>query len=217
MNVPYFRKKRTDEGITFPFPLGMSLLFVCFLALCIFSFAVLSLLTARNEYKISQKTAEHQSSYYAASNKAEDRIAELNEEWKNAEESGKKMPEKVAFQIEVDSESVLSVVVEAESGNTGEKTENGTKADAETAAENGAKANAETAAENSSKADTETTAENGANDNIENGAGASSENVTEDRTGEGAENGYRIVEWKVISTGEWKPETTIPVMTPGVS
>jgi hypothetical protein len=159
----------------------MSLLFVCFLALCIFSFAVLSLLTARNEYKISQKTAEHQSSYYAASNKAEDRIAELNEEWKNAEESGKKMPEKVAFQIEVDSESVLSVVVEAESGNTGENTENG------------------------------------ANDNIENGAGASSENVTEDRTGEGAENGYRIVEWKVISTGEWKPETTIPVMTPGVS
>lgn len=181
MNVPYFRKKRTEEGITFPFPLGMSLLFVCFLALCIISFAVLSLLTARNEYKISQKTAEHQSSYYAASNKAEDRIAELNEEWKNAEESGKKMPEKVAFQIEVDSESVLSVVVEAESGNTGENTENG------------------------------------ANDNIENGAGASSENVTEDRTGEGAENGYRIVEWKVISTGEWKPETTIPVMTPGVS
>ncbi|MGO5315423.1 hypothetical protein ACTQ1O_13630 [Bilifractor sp. LCP21S3_A7] len=193
MNVPYFRKKRTEEGITFPFPLGMSLLFVCFLALCIFSFAVLSLLTARNEYKISQKTAEHQSSYYAASNKAEDRIAELNEEWKNAEESGKKMPEKVAFQIEVDSESVLSVVVEAESENTGESTENGTKAD------------------------TETAAENGANDNIENGAGASSENVMEDRTGEGAENGYRIVEWKVISTGEWEPETTIPVMTPGVS
>lgn len=181
MNVPYFRKKRTEEGITFPFPLGMSLLFVCFLALCIFSFAVLSLLTARNEYKISQKTAEHQSAYYAASNKAEDRIAELNEEWKDAEESGKKMPEKVAFQIEVDSESVLSVVVEAESENTGENTENGAK------------------------------------DNIENGAGASSENVTENRTGEGAESGYRIVEWKVISTGEWKPETTIPVMTPGVS
>lgn len=181
MNVPYFRKKRTEEGITFPFPLGMSLLFVCFLALCIFSFAVLSLLTARNEYKISQKTAEHQSSYYAASNKAEDRIAELNEEWKSAEESGKKMPEKVAFQIEVDSESVLSVVVEAESENTGENTENG------------------------------------ANDNIENGAGASSENVMENRTGEGAESGYRIVEWKVISTGEWEPETTIPVMTPGVS
>lgn len=193
MNVPYFRKKRTEEGITFPFPLGMSLLFVCFLALCIFSFAVLSLLTARNEYKISQKTAEHQSAYYAASNKAEDRIAELNEEWKSAEESGKKMPEKVAFQIEVDSESVLSVVVEAESGNTEENTENGAKADTETATENGAK------------------------DNIENGAGASSENVTENRTGEGAESGYRIVEWKVISTGEWKPETTIPVMTPGVS
>lgn len=205
MNVPYFRKKRTEEGITFPFPLGMSLLFVCFLALCIFSFAVLSLLTARNEYKISQKTAEHQSAYYAASNKAEDRIAELNEEWKDAGESGKKMPEKVAFQIEVDSESVLSVVVEAESENTGENTENGAKADTETASENGA------------KADTETAAENGANDNIENGAGDSSENVTEDRTGEGAENGYRIVEWKVISTGEWKPETTIPVMTPGVS
>lgn len=205
MNVPYFRKKRTEEGITFPFPLGMSLLFVCFLALCIFSFAVLSLLTARNEYKISQKTAEHQSAYYAASNKAEDRIAELNEEWKDAEESGKKMPEKVAFQIEVDSESVLSVVVEAESENTGENTENGAKADTETASENGA------------KADTETAAENGAKDNIENGAGASSENVTENRTGEGAESGYRIVEWKVISTGEWEPETTIPVMTPGVS
>ncbi len=193
MNVPYFRKKRTEEGITFPFPLGMSLLFVCFLALCIFSFAVLSLLTARNEYKISQKTAEHQSAYYAASNKAEDRIAELNEEWKSAEESGKKMPEKVAFQIEVDSESILSVVVEAEGENTGENTENGAKADTETAAENGVK------------------------DNIENGAGASSENVTENRTGEGAESGYRIVEWKVISTGEWEPETTIPVMTPGVS
>lgn len=205
MNVPYFRKKRTEEGITFPFPLGMSLLFVCFLALCIFSFAVLSLLTARNEYKISQKTAEHQSSYYAASNKAEDRIAELNEEWKSAEESGKKMPEKVAFQIEVDSESVLSVVLEAESENTGENTENGAKADTETASENGA------------KADTETAAENGANDNIENGAGDSSENVMENRTGEGAESGYRIVEWKVISTGEWEPETTIPVMTPGVS
>lgn len=193
MNVPYFRKKRTEEGITFPFPLGMSLLFVCFLALCIFSFAVLSLLTARNEYKISQKTAEHQSAYYAASSKAEDRIAELNKEWKNAEESGKKMPEKVAFQIELDSESVLSVVVEAESVNTGENTENGANDNIENATENGAK------------------------DNIENGAGASSENVTENRTGEGAESGYRIVEWKVISTGEWKPETTIPVMTPGVS
>ena len=152
MNVPYFRKKRTDQGAAFPFPLGLSLLFVSFLALCIFSFAVLSLLTARNGYRISQKTAEHQSAYYAASNKAEDRIAELNAQWREAKGTGKQPPEKVSFQVAIYSGSVLSVALEGK-----------------------------------------------------------------DTTEEGGTAGYQITEWKEISTGEWKPETTIPVMTPGVS
>ncbi|MGI6055509.1 MAG: hypothetical protein ACOYBD_00795 [Bilifractor sp.] len=172
MNMPYFRKKRTEQGTGFPFPLGMSLLFVSFLALCIFSFAVLSLLTARNAYRISRKIAEHQSAYYAASNKAEDRIAELNAKWKDAEGTGQKPPEKVSFQVEIDSGSSLSVVLETRSRTAD--------------------------AENDRDADT-------------------GYRITDAENDRNADTGYRITEWKVISTGKWEPETTIPVMTPGVS
>ena len=77
-------KKRGDRDTGSRFPFGSVLLFVSFLVLCIFTFAVLSLITARNDYKAGKKAAEHQSAYYAASNEAEDRIAELNAELKNS-------------------------------------------------------------------------------------------------------------------------------------
>jgi hypothetical protein len=107
-------KKRENQSMGVRFPFGSVLLFVSFLILCIFTFAVLSLITARNDYQTSKKTAEHESAYYAASNEAEDRIAELNTELKNAGGAGGGVPAGVSFQIPVDDTEVLSVALEAE-------------------------------------------------------------------------------------------------------
>ncbi len=107
-------KKRGDRDTGSRFPFGSVLLFVSFLVLCIFTFAVLSLITARNDYKAGKKAAEHQSAYYAASNEAEDRIAELNAELKNAGGAGGGVPDRVSFQVPVEDTAVLSVALEAE-------------------------------------------------------------------------------------------------------
>ena len=193
MNRPYFAKKRKEQGFAFPFPFGLSLLFVSFLALCIFTFAVLSLLTAQNDYKISRKNAEHQSAYYEASNEAEDRIAELNAELEKAGENGEKISDRVAFQVDIDSESVLSVVLEAKQGNAADNAVGEANAANEAA---GAGNGADQAA--------------GVGNAADEAAGAG-------QSGESSAAHYEVTEWKVVSTGDWSPSETIPVMTPGVS
>ena len=52
--------------------IGISLLLVVFLALCLVTFAVLSFVTARNNYKLSEKMADKTTAYYEANNDAEE-------------------------------------------------------------------------------------------------------------------------------------------------
>ncbi|MGN0363843.1 MAG: hypothetical protein ACI4ET_13525 [Bilifractor sp.] len=128
-NRLYFLKNHTDQESAFPFPFGISLLFVTFLVLGIFTFAVLTLVAAKDDYTMSRKSASHQSAYYMACNKAEDRIAALNRKLKAAGRTGDGLPETVSFQTAIDGSTTLSVTiqaVDAEDGDTeGGDTEGG--------------------------------------------------------------------------------------------
>lgn len=59
--------------------IGSSSLLVIFLALCLATFSVLALSSARSDYTFSKKAAAHREAYYAASNTAEEMLAELDE------------------------------------------------------------------------------------------------------------------------------------------
>ena len=59
--------------------IGSSSLLVIFLALCLATFSVLALSSARSDYTFSKKAAEHREAYYTASNTAEEMLAELDE------------------------------------------------------------------------------------------------------------------------------------------
>lgn len=69
---------RNNHRFTF-MNIGSSSLLVIFLALCLATFSVLALSSARSDYTFSKKAAEHREAYYAASNTAEEMLAELDE------------------------------------------------------------------------------------------------------------------------------------------
>lgn len=69
---------RNNHRFTF-MNIGSSSLLVIFLALCLATFSVLALSSARSDYTFSKKAAEHREAYYAASNTAEKMLAELDE------------------------------------------------------------------------------------------------------------------------------------------
>ncbi len=58
--------------------IGSSSLLVIFLALCLATFSVLALSSAKSDYTFSKKAAEHREAYYAAANTAEHMLAELD-------------------------------------------------------------------------------------------------------------------------------------------
>ena len=69
-------KKKTSRPLL---TAGTSTLLLIFVSLCLLTFAVLSLLSARADRNLSQKTAERTTAYYEACNQAEDRLGELDE------------------------------------------------------------------------------------------------------------------------------------------
>lgn len=58
--------------------IGLSSLLIIFLVLCLTTFALLALSTAKSDYAFSQKQAKHRSDYYAASTKAEWILGEID-------------------------------------------------------------------------------------------------------------------------------------------
>lgn len=58
--------------------IGSSSLLVIFLILCLVTFAILSLSSAKSDYTFSERLAEHKKTYYEASAKAEDIVDEID-------------------------------------------------------------------------------------------------------------------------------------------
>lgn len=59
--------------------IGSSSLLVIFLVLCLVTFAILSLSSARSDYSFSERLAAHRANYYEASSKAEDVTGEIDQ------------------------------------------------------------------------------------------------------------------------------------------
>ena len=79
-------KKKTSRPLL---TAGTSTLLLIFVSLCLLTFAVLSLLSARADRNLSRKIADRTTAYYEACNQAENRIGEidgiLEKIWKNTE------------------------------------------------------------------------------------------------------------------------------------
>ena len=59
---------------------GFSSILIVFLILCLVTFAVLSFMTARSDYTLSEKLAEKNTQYYEANNTAQLLLAQVDEE-----------------------------------------------------------------------------------------------------------------------------------------
>jgi hypothetical protein len=97
--------KKEHKGASFPVPFGFALLLVVFLALAFFTFAAISLSTAKNDYSASKAMAEHKTEYAAACNTAERKIAALN----GAVRSGRASAGKKTFRVKINSSQALEV------------------------------------------------------------------------------------------------------------
>lgn len=68
-------KKHSRPIIT----IGISSLLLIFVSLCLFTFAILSLVSARADYRLSSKIADRTTNYYEASGEAYQRIAQIDD------------------------------------------------------------------------------------------------------------------------------------------
>ena len=59
--------------------IGLSSLLLVFLVLCLTTFALLSLSSAKSDYSLSEKLAQHRSDYYTASSQAEEMLAKIDQ------------------------------------------------------------------------------------------------------------------------------------------
>ncbi|MGE4214714.1 MAG: hypothetical protein AB7E42_08065 [Anaerotignaceae bacterium] len=66
-------------------PIGGPSLLMAFILLCLTIFASISFMAANRDYKLSQKTAEHLTQYYAADSRAEEILAQIDNSLKNNE------------------------------------------------------------------------------------------------------------------------------------
>lgn len=69
--------KRDKQSSSF-INIGSSSLLIIFLILCLATFAILSLSSAKSDYTASQRLAQHKAEYYEASAKAETVLAEID-------------------------------------------------------------------------------------------------------------------------------------------
>ena len=68
-----------DKQQSYFFNIGSSSLLVIFLVLCLVTFAILSLSSARSDYSFSEKMAAHKQEYYEASERAEIVVGRIDE------------------------------------------------------------------------------------------------------------------------------------------
>lgn len=67
-----------DKQQSYFMNIGSSSLLVIFLILCLVTFAILSLSSAKSDYTFSERLAEHKRAYYEASARAEDIVGEID-------------------------------------------------------------------------------------------------------------------------------------------
>lgn len=70
---------KKDKNNSYFTAIGSSSLLVVFLVLCLVTFAILSLSSAKSDYSFTERLAEHKSSYYEASSKAEGVLADIDQ------------------------------------------------------------------------------------------------------------------------------------------
>ena len=68
-------RKQNRSGLN----VGASSLLVIFVLLCLVTFSVLSLVSANADRKLSEKTAQHTTEYYTASNRAEEYLKQIDD------------------------------------------------------------------------------------------------------------------------------------------
>lgn len=78
---------KKDKNQTSFTAIGSSSLLVVFLVLCLATFAILSLSSAKSDYSFSQRLAEHKSDYYEASSHAEAILANIDQLLENTYKS----------------------------------------------------------------------------------------------------------------------------------
>lgn len=118
-------KKRSRPLLT----AGISSLLLIFVSLCLLTFAVLSLVSARADYRLSTRIADRTTAYYAASNQAHDLLQEVDAALSLLYESSEDqetyfsrlseaLPEftvsekEVSFSVSVNEEQLLSICLE---------------------------------------------------------------------------------------------------------
>lgn len=104
------------------FGVGVMSLLAVFVVLCLTTFAVLSLVSARSDRALSQKNADATTSYYAADAQAERQLQKLAEhmkaeDWKEAvQEAGFSLDvtdtARVSYAIALNEQQILQVEVE---------------------------------------------------------------------------------------------------------
>ena len=86
-------KKRSDKTPAPFFNIGASSLLVIFLILCLVTFAILTLTSARSDEQFARRLADHKSDYYTACNTAETYLDAIDERietaWQTADSKAK--------------------------------------------------------------------------------------------------------------------------------
>ncbi|MGN0399780.1 MAG: hypothetical protein ACI4EO_06595 [Blautia sp.] len=111
---------------------GISSILLIFILLCMITFSVLSYVSARTDYRLSQKTSEHTRAVYQAENQANDILNQIDARLEKAYASGKDFShypdrikillkdldgvsfldsQKITFQVPVGEEQMLEVCI----------------------------------------------------------------------------------------------------------
>lgn len=106
------RNKRKSYGVN----IGSSSILLIFVILCLVSFAVLSIVSAQTDYKLSCKLAERTTKYYAANNEVESYLRDLQaslekiyEDSATAEEYFAVAGHDTTFSIQLSEQQMLNV------------------------------------------------------------------------------------------------------------
>lgn len=89
-----------------PVPFGLSLLMVTFLILCLFTFAAITIVSAKNSLETARSNASGKTAYYEACSTAEEKLAEFN---KAASLDGAEPKKNISYSVDIDDENRLDV------------------------------------------------------------------------------------------------------------
>jgi hypothetical protein len=95
-----------------PLGLGGPSIIMIFIILCLITLGSLALLTANNDWQLTQKTAQSVSAYYEADNKAEEQLADIEAKLK----SGRPLAQNT-YHIDASDNQELLLVVDNQGGN----------------------------------------------------------------------------------------------------